>query len=422
MPEIRPFAGILYTPGAVPLAQVVAPPYDVISRTRQGELYERSPYNVVRLILGREADPYAAAAASLRSWLASGVLRRDAGPAFYLLSQQFQDLQGRRRIRRGVIGACRLEEFGKGSVLPHERTLAKPKEDRLRLFKATGAMFSQILSLYDDAEGILDVLYAGVVRQSPFFEVEFDGVENTVHRIAEPALQGTITGFLLERPALIADGHHRYETALAYRTARMHEGASGDEAWNFVPMFLTNMRNDDLVLFPTHRLIRDLPAFDGRRFLDQLRSLFDVRPMEGDDALLGALTRARPQAFGLILPGEPHAFLLQALGDFAADHPGDLLWRLDVTVLHERVLKGLLGMSDEQQLQKTYLDYEHDARAAAAAVRMGRAQAAFLMNPTPIEDVRAAAAAGVLMPQKSTYFYPKLLSGVVNYAFDGGEA
>ncbi len=420
MPMIIPFRGVLYDERRVPLASVVAPPYDVISPEQQSALYDRHPNNVVRLILGREEDRYRAAAAALGDWLQQGILVRDALPAFYVLHQRFHDRLGRERVRKGFIGLCRIEEFEKKIVLPHEKTLAKPREDRFELFKATHANFSQVFGLYADPEHRLDPHLTAATRRPPAVEVEFEGVMNRMWRLTGREYLHAIQLAMREKQVLIADGHHRYETALAYREWRRSQnpGHTGSEPYNYVMMYLTNMDDEGLVVEPTHRVVHSLPAFDASAFLPALDSLFDVTRYAADAELEQALSSSEHPAFGLRLAGTEDAFLLTLKEGIRISEaiPDDLppeLKELDVVLLHSVILRDMLGITPEAQEQKLNLRYVQGLTAAFDQVRNGSAQLAFALRATPIEQVKGAARAGQTLPQKSTFFYPKLLSGLV---------
>lgn len=422
MPEIKPFRGLIYNPDLVKIADVVAPPYDVISPEMQNDLYNASPYNIVRLILGREEDRYAAAAQSLAAWRAANILHADRDRSLYVVVQSFALPDGRHVERRGFIAACQLEDIGKGSIYPHEKTLSKPREDRFKLFQATGAMFSQIFGLYSDPELRGDSMLDSVCTSSPLYDVTFDKVRNRVWRVTDERLTHRITEFIRHQRILIADGHHRYETALQYRdSARMkNPNHTGKEPYNFVPMFFTNMNAPGMVIFPTHRLLHSLPVFVQNDFLATLSKYFTTEKFLSREALMEKLRRERAHSFGLVLPNDPQ-FVLIKLRDLEAVrqlmHVHEAVAGLDVNILHQFIFKHLLNITEEAQEKKLYLEYEKDETNACRAVETGRAQAAFLMNPPPLEQVRSISSLGLVMPQKSTYFYPKLLSGLVGYSF-----
>ncbi len=418
MPDIKPFRGILFNPDRVKLEDVVAPPYDVITPPMQSYLYERSIFNIVRLVLGRETNYYDSAKRLFEEWRASGVLVREEEPCLYHLEQTFE-FEGRRRRRRGIIAACRIEDFGKGSIYPHERTLAKPVKDRLMLFQSTDAMFSQILALYPDSQHRLDKLLENVYP--PAAEVEFEGIHNRLSRIADPVTIASFEDYLQGQKAFIADGHHRYETAILHRDLRRlkNPGHTGREGYNFVPMFFTSMNDPDLLVLPTHRILHGLAEFDTTSFLEELKPYFELHVEQSLSRLMSRLTAQKGQAFGLIVPESPR-FILMTLKafnvPFAQRNPRRLP-ALDVELLHAVILRDILHISEESLRSNTNLEYEQDATKALQRIEKDQAKAVFLLNPTPVEKVRMAAEAGEVLPQKSTFFYPKLLSGLVTYSF-----
>ncbi|MFQ5799350.1 MAG: DUF1015 domain-containing protein [Bacteroidota bacterium] len=419
MPIIKPFRAVRYNPAKVDLNAVVAPPYDVITPEQQNELYQRHPYNIVRLILGREEDRYTSAANSYHNWLKEGVFLRDVKLGIYYLTQTFV-MDGNTFERKGVILRCRLEEFEKRIVLPHEKTLSKPKEDRLKLLHLTKANFSQIFSFYSDPERTVDAIVEPFLRTDPLTQVSFEGVEHSVWNVTESAALKAVAACFQNKQAFIADGHHRYETALVYRDRHEERNPrhTGAEPYNYTMMYLANMDDSGLLVLPTHRLVYGLKHFDRESFLQQLGVDFDCEVFDDFQTLQRSLVEARQHAFGMIAGGDPNFYLLRLRGDkLASDIVGQSTAQhragLDVTLLHGAVLEKILHISPESQLEQTNLSYAHDADEVLGAVRTGKAQIGFLMNPTRIEQVRAVALAGHVLPQKSTHFYPKLLSGLL---------
>ena len=425
MPEIIPFRGFRYNQSKVDIHDVVAPPYDVIPPEQQERLYDRSPYNVVRLILGREADRYASSAATLKQWISEAILMRDPNPAFYVLHQEFEGDDGKPITRKGFVALCRLEEFEKKIVLPHEKTLAKPKEDRFKLFKATNSNFSQIFSFYSDPEKKIDRMLNGVAKTKPAIDVSYDDVRNSVWTVTDNEVIQNIRAAIAEKQVLIADGHHRYETALAYRDWMRSNAAhhTGREPYNYVMMFFTNVDDEGLVIYPTHRLIHSLPLFDRGKFLESVERFFIVREYKDEEAIMIALASSSVPSFGLLMGGDSTVYLLSLKPttlptEIVRDPLPPEVRELDVTILHSLILKDLLGISMEAQEQKRNLNYVRDAQEAYQSVLKGHAQLAFVMNATKIHQVRSVARAGFTMPQKSTYFYPKLVSGLVMNVMD----
>ncbi|MEK6651224.1 MAG: DUF1015 domain-containing protein [Bacteroidota bacterium] len=420
MPVLRPFRALRYDTTRAPIGDVVAPPYDVISPDQQDRLYERHPWNVVRLILGREADRYASAAATLKAWQAEKVLVRDEQPAIYTLHQTFAGPTGTPITRRGFIALCRLEEFDKRIVLPHEKTLSKAKEDRFKLFQATNSNFSQVFSLYWDAEKLVDAALNGAARQQPTTEVLFEEVQNRMWRVDDPAIVNKVVRIMTDKQVLIADGHHRYETGLAYRDLMRakNPGHTGEELYNYIMMFFCNLEDEGLVIYPTHRIVHSLPSFNRAAFLQKLEASFVTREMNSLATLQAALSAASSRSFGMVFAGDQKFWMASLRPTLKAaqvvpDHMPVEVKELDVALLHTVVLRDILGISAEAQEKKLNLDYVKGADEAVAAVRERKAQLSFILNATRLDEVRAAARAGHVMPQKSTYFYPKLLSGLV---------
>lgn len=421
MAEIKPFAALRFTGKAGRAEEITCPPYDIINEEERRGYLARNPHNVIRLELpraeGEGADPYAEAGRVLQEWLAEGILARDGKPALYIYEEAFT-AGGRSYAVRGFICRVRLEEFSKGVVLPHEETLSKAKADRFNLMCATGCNFSQIYSLYMDEGGqtrrAVEALSSGRPAQC------FTDGAGVTHRlwIAEdgPAVEEICRQFA-GRKLYIADGHHRYETALRYRDhLREAGGPVGDS--DYVMMMLVDMENPGLVVFPTHRIVRDLPAFDGAALLRNCEAYFDVTEQDSlssMDAALEAAYAAGQKAFGFYDGGSGwHLLRLRdpaVMADFLPEG-SKALRELDVSVLHSLVLERLLHIDKENMANQVNLTYTRDKAEALEAVRKG-ADCCFILNPTRVEEISAVAAAGEKMPQKSTYFYPKLITGLV---------
>jgi uncharacterized protein (DUF1015 family) len=430
---LNPFRGLLYDPAVVgDVARVVAPPYDVIDPAHQAALYARSPQNVVRLILSREADPYAAAAATLREWRQSGVLARDPSPALYLYAQRFRARAGELRERIGIIGALRLESFESGRVRPHERTLERAKNDRLALLRACRASLSPIFGLVSAPDWSMATL---LPDRKPDLDLEGeDGARDRVWRLTDAAALAAIADRIATRDVFIADGHHRYETALRYRDeTRAALGAAapppGAASYDYVLAYLTRMEDPGLVVLPTHRVLASvaLAADDLER---ALAAKFRVDRLPWTEAGMTRLLErlnvgdaAATVRLGAAVAGADSLWLLSAATDalpFPASTPA-VLRALDVTALHQVVLAGILGLPIGERGGTPGLTYTQNAAAALAAVERDGAAAAFFVPPTSIATLRAVSVAGLTMPEKSTYFHPKLLTGLVIYPLDGGD-
>jgi uncharacterized protein (DUF1015 family) len=441
MAEIAPLTPLRYDLKrlAKGLASVVAPPYDVISTAERAVLAARDPHNVVRLILpeGDDLTKYANAGKLLDTWTREKVLVRDEEPAFYRYDQTFTPPggSGARITRRGFFGLVRLVPFSDRIVLPHERTLSGPKEDRLKLFRATRTNLSPGFMLYSDPRRALDSALATATPLADF-ETE-DGVHHALAKIADKdALRAIVSG-VASSSLLIADGHHRYETALRYadeQTQAEGERAHPRGRHRYFMVFLTNGDDPNLVVFPTHRHVHGIAACKLEDLVVRARSLFDVvmlRARESADALLALLAAAPAKPSYVVATPDGGAALLSLRKDVdLGAHPtvGQLhptLRSTDVGLLHAGLLEDVLGITKEAQAAKTNLWYPQDAHAALAQLRDGspeeRGQCLFLMKATPVADVRAVAEAGEVMPQKSTFFYPKVLTGLAIHTLEVGE-
>lgn len=420
MPIIRAFRGIRYNQSKVNINTVVAPPYDVISPEQQNRLYDVDPHNVVRLILGREEDRYSSAATAFEKWQSNGILMRDNQPAIYALVQTFKTTTGTTVQRKGFIALCHLEEFEKGIILPHEKTLSKAKEDRFKLFKATNSNFSQIFGLYSDPSKTVDALMTPFHAKPVAVDVRFDNVRNQVWRISDPQTIERIAKEMEPKQVLIADGHHRYETALAYRDLMKSQNAghSGTELYNYVMMFFTNLDDEGLVIFPTHRVVHSLPKFDWKEFSSTIQKYFDFKKYPTQQAMMGALNGHVRYSYGIIVK-HSQKYWISTLKDVSLvtmlvpAHTPPVVMDLDVVMLHSYMLGDVLRISVEAQEKKVNIHYIQSVDDCEDEVMNGDAQIAFIVNPTRIGQVRAVAKAGRTMPQKSTFFYPKLLSGLV---------
>jgi uncharacterized protein (DUF1015 family) len=435
LPDLRPFRALRYESSRVgDLAAVVAPPYDVIDAQTRTRLVARHPANVVRLDMPVEEpgdgpdDRYRRAARTLATWRSDGTLRKDPQPSIYVYEQRYR-MPGAdgERVQRGFFARLRLEAYGPGStVLPHERTLSEPKEDRYKLVRATGVNTSPVVVLFDDPSGSTEERLAAVAGGPP--DVDLTDDEGVCHRMwALPASgegpAGVVAGALLEAagagPVTIADGHHRYETSLRYRDERrMTRSCDEDPAFDYVLVLMLEAARQDLTVLPTHRLVRGLGTEGAERVLAGVPQLFHVDAAPSSSQLLAALANGRDAAggrgrFGLwtrnggaMLTARREAFdpLLRA--------GGDAVRSLDVTLLGI-ALEHLAGI-DAEAVAAGAIDYTKSAEEAIAAVDADSGvDAAFLLEPTPVAAIEAVAREGDVMPQKSTYFYPKALTGLV---------
>jgi uncharacterized protein (DUF1015 family) len=419
---VRPFQGVLYDPDRVDLARVVAPPYDVITPQDQQRYYQQDPCNVVRLIAGevRPTDDatdnkYTRAAAFFHDWMQRGILRREAAPGLFVYRQQFIDpTTGAQRARAGIVGVVELEPFGAG-VLPHERTHARAKADRLSLTSAVCANLSMVFALYEDPRGLLARVTAEAMAESPRLSIATDGSErHEVWSISGTDAFREVGRVLAASRLYMADGHHRYETALNFRNRerRDHPEASATAAFNYVLALLVDVADPGLAILPTHRILHDLDGFNGPALMRRLAARHVVTPRTDRRELLLAMRESvGGHRIGIaVLDAEGRSL---ATVDVVPVEAADPVSRLDVSVLHREVLQGELGVEEAMLEQERYISYSRDVHAALDQVERGQAQAAFLLRPPAVTDVVDVARAGLLMPQKSTYFFPKPLSGIV---------
>ncbi len=393
------------------LQDVVAPPYDVIGPEQRAELEARSPYNVVGIDLPVGDDPYQVAARHLNSWREQGVIVRDEQPALWALEQDYTGPDGEPRRRRGFLARVRVEEYGPGRIRPHERTHPGPKEDRLNLTRATRANLSPIFSLFDDPAGTATEALERATTAPPWGQAtDDDGTVNRMWRITDPSAIAEITGAAAPAELLIADGHHRDETARVYA-----EEIGGEGPHRYVLMCLVALEDPGLTVFPTHRLLRDLRPEQHETLAEAIRRDFTIEELEGTSEL--APSYGQPVRLGYIDAHFRRPFMLTlkdpAIADAAlADH-AEPYRRLDTAVLEALILKGALQMTDDDIDHMAGLDYARDFEHALELVNRGARDAAFFVAPTPIEEVRAVAAAGESMPPKSTYFFPKVPTGLL---------
>lgn len=448
MAKIVPFRGILYNSERTgDLNKVVAPPYDVISSAYQEELYKRHPHNIVRLILGKAYpddasgnDRYSRAAADFKKWENDKILVRDEKPGIYYYVQVYKLKDGERKARKGFIALAELEEFGKGGIHPHEKTLAGPKADRLKLMEACNANFSCIFSLYSEPQKTINnFLEDCCITDAPIIDVvDDDGVESKVWRVAKPDVIKRVKEIMADKPLFIADGHHRYETALNYRNMMRErvKDYTGREAFNYVMMYFSNMDDEGMTIMPTHRVIHSIQNFKQKSFLVNCSHFFDIEEVKWDSSIEPRIRKdfykrmeekgKKLPSFGLFISDMNSYFVLtlkeKGIMDkvFGNSIP-DVFKSLDVTILHALILNNILGISASAQENQTNLVYVKGLDEALEEAKKDGRQMTFLLNPTKIEQVKAVASAGQVMPQKSTYFYPKLLSGLVINPIGKGE-
>ena len=441
MADIHPFRAFRYDPKRVSLAQVVTQPYDKITPALQDHYYAASAHNLVRIILGRQEENdnpannvYSRAAAHFRDWRQQGILYQDSLPSIYIYSQRFT-LPGSTKEgstteleRRGFIALARIEDYSAGVIFRHEQTLAKPKADRLDLLRATRAHFGQIFVVYEDSGQVESLL---TTPTDPALTAKDEnGVVHRVWQVSDPDLVNSLKTAMADKKLIIADGHHRYETALAYRhERRAADSPPGPTAspHDFVMMTFVNMDSPSLLILPTHRLVHSLASFSEESFRNAARSFFDIDEVDSalDAPSATAILRESGRAGTSILAvTRNRAFLLHHPNPNTPQIFAGMSIRqqaLDVVQLHEGLLENVLGLSEESIRNQQNISYIRDAAEALSRVRgtsAPPANIAFLMNPCRMPQVRDIAFAGEVMPQKSTDFYPKLLSGLTIYALE----
>jgi uncharacterized protein (DUF1015 family) len=437
MAELFPFRAVRYASASGgALGKLLAPPYDQVSPEQRDELLRRSPYNVSHLSIGEDragdgplSNKYTRAAEHWTSWLQQGILRRDSVPSLYPLEQSFWTPDGREVRRRGFMAAVRLHEFREGIIVPHEKTLIAPKADRLELLKAVKANLSPLLGLYRDEQGATARALDAITAAELVAETDSDdGVHHRLWRTEAPEAMEALRALVRDHRIFIADGHHRYETALVY--SRLLDSASPDlppdGGHHQILMFLCPMSDPGLVLYPTHRLVFGLRDVTVARLLDTLARYFtietlpeDIRRPTGRAWAVARLAEhgGKASAFLMVTAEDRRARVLTLREDADLEEaelpPNETLRALDVTVLHSVVLQHVLGLSARAQENQENLTYVRDAGEAVNRVLSGEHQIGFLVNPTPMWQVEAVGDAGETMPQKSTLFYPRLQSGLV---------
>jgi uncharacterized protein (DUF1015 family) len=430
MATIRPFRALRYnTRDPLSVALVTAPPFDCITPRERDELYRTHPHNIVRLDFGKDLpgdnshhNKYTRAAVLMTKWKRAGILVRDPEPALYLYQQEFE-VEGKTCLREGFLARVGLEEFGTGQVFPHEETMPGPKEDRLKLMRATRANLSPIFALYPDPENGVARPFHEVCRCEPIIQtVDGDGVVQRLFYCARPECISHIVQGMADKPIFIADGHHRYETALAYRKELEAAGekVGPDHPASSILMLCVSMHHPGLAILPAHRILHGLPALTAERLRAATQEHFHWQELVGAEAtsprVLHHLREARGHAFGLWTRDTQKAYLLtlkdpKIMDRLAADHSA--AWRrLDVAVLERVLLKNDLPKAADN-IADLRLSYVHQAQQAFDAVHEQGADAALVLSPLPVESLREVASQGERMPVKSTYFYPKAISGLV---------
>ncbi len=413
MAEVKPIQAVHYDLDRVgSLAKVTSPPYDVIDAEMRSRLLEKSPYNVVRIDLPKGEDRYRIAGQTYSEWRREGVLDEDETPSFWAVTQEYRAPDGSDYVRHGLFARVRVTEYGEGRIRPHERTHAGPKRDRLELTRATKTNLSPIFSLYSDPSGDIWQRAEPVMANEPWGVVtDGEGTVNRLWRLDDPDAISAICRSFADKELLIADGHHRYETALAYANE-----VGGEGKHNYTLMCLVSMEDPGLTVFPTHRVLTNLTDEELERLESTVNEIFVIEDVSVDRLISQAKTSGRPK-IGLVSTSGKSArqLTLNSLNSLGKefDEFSDAYRSLDTALLETLIFKRALGASQEELATKGSILYIKDAKDAVRMVNEGEGQAAFLMNPPPVGVVREVAAAGETMPPKSTYFYPKLLTGLV---------
>ena len=422
MAVIKPFRGMRFdTEKAGELKTLCCPPYDIISEEERKEFIKQNEYNVIRLELPKEGeDVYARAGEVLDMWRAKGILIHEDKPAIYIYEMEFNAYNKRRSVK-GMIARVKVEEFSKGVILPHEFTLSKAKTDRFNLMKATNCNFSQIYALYMDSE---HTTLKTIDEQSDFdAQYEFTDDDNITHRLwvcTDEAVIAKLIKDFADRKLYIADGHHRYETAVNYRNWCRENGISKEgDPQDYQMIYLVDMEHPGLIVFPTHRLVRDLESFDKNKVLKSCEEYFDIEKFTSVGNMNTVLTKQYKEgkkAFAFYCgKGEWYLLTLKDITvmDSVLPELSPASRQLDVSVLHSLVLEKTMGIDKENMANQINLTYTKFFEEAIMKVDKGEFQCSFILNPTRVTEIRDVAAAGEKMPQKSTYFYPKMITGMV---------
>lgn len=421
MAEIKGYKGLRFNcEKAGKIEELVCPPYDIISDQQREEYIKTNPHNIIRLELPKGDDKYNKAAEILNDWLEKGILVKEDKPAIYIYEEEFT-AYGERKAIKGIICRVKLEEFSKGIILPHEFTLSKAKEDRLNLMKATNCNFSQIYSLYMDGGkntlGKIDSLS----KSEP--DIQLQDNDNVTHRmwiIKDEKAIADICNDFADRKLYIADGHHRYETALNYRNYLREQGlAKEGDACDYQMMMLVDMEHPGLVVFPTHRLVRNLDSFNAERVIDGCKEYFDVTEHSDINTIESTLMELYNQgkkAYAFYCGGSSYKLLVLKDTNIIKKllpNASTATQQLDVTILHTLILEKIFGIDAENMAKQINLTYTKIFDEAISSVQQGESQCAFILNPTRVSEIREVASNGEKMPQKSTYFYPKMITGLV---------
>ncbi len=408
--EVLPINAIVYNQEKVKMEDVVAPPYDVIDDKYQDELYERSAYNIVRLILTKGENRYADASEYFNNWKNEEILVNTKKPTIFYIVQKYKNEKGKLIERYGFIARNKIEDFSTKKILPHEFTMGGPKQDRLNLVTSCGAFFSQIFMVYDDEKQIIEQEVAKkYLAKTPDIDVIDDlGIENIVYFIDDEKDIEIIQKTLADKTLLIADGHHRYETSMNYSKAHPE-----NEYAKYVMSYFTNAADENLIIYPTHRIVEK--EFSKDEILNAVSKHYDIETVNNKDEFLEKIEIENQKQIttGLIIKNSSEYYVLKLKeGEKEKIDTPEVLQKLDLTVLHELILKGELGYSQDELMAQDGIKYEKKENVAFESIK-NNASACFIMAYPKMKDIIDISKEGLRMPQKSTYFYPKLLSGLV---------
>jgi len=409
--EVLPLNAIVYNQDKVNMADVVAPPYDVIDEKYQDALYSRSEFNCVRLILNKSENRYEESASCFNDWKEKEILIKTDKPAIFYIVQKYINEKGKLIERKGFIARNKIEDFESKKILPHEFTMGGPKEDRFKLVTSTGAFYSQIFMVYNDEKQRIEKEVASKYLSSkPYIDITDDlGIQNLVYLIDDENDIAIISEVLADKTLLIADGHHRYETSMRYAKENPQ-----NEYAQYVMSYFTNAADENLIIYPTHRIIEK--EFSNEEILNAVKKYYDILELSSKEVFLDIIEENNEKQIttGLILKGREKYYVLKLKeGIKETINVQKELQELDLTALHELILKKELNFRQEELMTQTGIKYEKKEQVAFDSIKEGNASACFIMAYPKMKDIINISSAGLRMPQKSTYFYPKLLSGIV---------
>lgn len=424
MAKIRPFKALRFdTEKAGDISSLCCPPYDIVSESEREELINRNEYNIIRLELPTGENRYEKTGSLLKEWINKGILKKDCKDGYYIYREAFF-VDGKEYSFTGFMTELEARPFSDGIVLPHEETLSKAKKDRFEVMKATNCNLSQIYALYNDNNGLVEKILKAESEKRPVHSfTDTAGVTHSLWIVDDEEKTAQLTKLFADKKLYIADGHHRYETAVNYKNYLYENGtiSSENDGGNFVLTMLVSMESDGLVVFPTHRIVRDLESFSREGIIKSAEKYFTVSPIEKEkvDDTLKELYLSGEKAFVMYSPEKYDLFVLRDIAFTKERYPekSDAYCGLDVTVLHSLVLEDVFGIDKENMANQKNLTYTRDRLEAEREVDSRKANCAFILNPTKVSEIRDTALAGEKMPQKSTYFYPKLITGLVMNKF-----